>query len=98
MTKTVKEVVDDYVNRQKSKMYSEVRFEKQDTFMTYYNVKGILKDQKPVIDLDFDKEFHKYEFETWTKVSIFDSSEPIRKVRHTITGKVLEFDEFIGDD
>jgi len=102
LTKTVQQVVDEYLERKNNGKYSTVEIEKETgkgetARWTYVNVTNIYKDGIKIDEFDLDDLFHKYEFYSAEKVSIFDNNWPIKHTHFTIKGKVIEFTKIIKE-
>ncbi len=98
MTKTVKEIVDDYKHRTQSPIYEFLTFETnhgKDTEQ-FYNVRNVYRDKVPLSDLNLDNEYHEYTFEYYVKTSVFDR-RPSYWEQLTFNGKLERFSQIIKE-
>ena len=96
MTKTVKQITEEYINRQKNAKYNiKIKIEYENTI--YYGVTNIYRDGIKIETPDLDEEFHKYEFDTVVKVGIFDSRWPFAKTHWCLRGMIEGFSMNITD-
>jgi hypothetical protein len=97
--KTRQDVLNEYLNRQANKKY-QIEMEKdigcgKTELWQYVNVTNIYKDGKKIDIPEQDEEFHKYEFDSGERVSIFETGWPLKWTNYNLKGKIIEFSSVI---
>jgi hypothetical protein len=91
MTKTVKEIVDEYLNRQTQPKFESITFETINgriPIETHSDVSNIYRDGIKITELELDNTFHKYQLDRAFDKRILPNAKPLRV---TFRGKIIDF-------
>lgn len=86
---TVKEVIDDYNNRNKASEITRVTFKKTGNCEGYCLIRNVYRDGVKIEKLDLDTELHVYELETEFR---FNENEPFEWTFHKFYGAVVDIE------
>jgi len=89
MTNTVKQIVDEYLNRQKNE-YESITFETPSGFEAHSEISNLYQDGTKMTELKLDTEFHVYQLDRKMGLGgILDI--PDYSLRVTFIGKIIRF-------
>jgi len=98
MKKTVQQIIDEYLNRQKNAKYDSIVFEihPDGRLEGFSNVSNVFRDGIKVDELKRDEKYHEYQIDSRVKES-FICGTPAYTQRITIYGKVERIYERIKE-
>jgi len=96
MTKTVKQIVDEYLNRQYHPEYESITFENAPDghLESHSEVSNVYRDGVRVTKLKLDNGFHEYQLDRYFK-AFYDTPE--HSLRVTLRGRVVRLSERIEE-
>ena len=98
MKKTVQQIVDEYLNRQKNAKYDSIMFEihPDGRLEGFGNISNVFRDGVKVDELKRDEKYHEYQIDSRVRESTICGT-PAYTQRITICGKVVRIYERIEE-
>lgn len=97
MTKTVKEIVDEYTNRQNRQMFNLTRFNQNGRIDEFSHVANLYRDGVKVRSLELDTTEHYYEFDAVFNAHPYDETYPLKWTHHVLHGRIVSFEQNIEE-
>lgn len=96
MTKTIKQVIDDFLGRNNKKCLGSVMFWKHERRDGYSQVANLYRDGIKVDKLELDTEAHKYEFDSRYQVSYYP--DKFEWTHHVFNAQIIEYAQKIDGE
>lgn len=95
MTKTVKQIIDEFIGRNKKQFLGRVIFFKNGRLDGYSNVANLYRDGVKVEKLELDSSSHKYEFDARFQVGYYP--EKYEWTHYVFIAQIVEFAQKIDE-